>query len=150
MSDDKIKEFLKKIKLPEDIQKQAEEVENITKKSSSTSSIRKPVSRGSSNIFPCKEDDCMLTQIVKEVINENNVDVGSLNFKNSLDLNNFRGGLRNKPNMSFRRFTEWTSLLGLDWVIVYGDTLKEFKEFQDEKRRKLLEENKETESNEVK
>lgn len=149
MNDDKRKEFLKKIKLPEIIQKQAVEVESISKKSSSSSSVRKPVSRGSSNIFPCKEDDCMLTQIVKEIINENNIDVGSLNFKNSLDLNNFRGGLRNKPNMSFRRFTEWTTLLGLDWIILYGDTLKEFREFQDEKRKKLLEEGNKDENNEV-
>lgn len=91
--------------------------------------------------FEIYKDDSLLTQIVKEIINENKVNVRSLPFEKMNDMNNYIRSLKIHRTMSINKFEVWMDLLNVKWKILYGDEADKFDAYQKEELKKKLNKN---------
>jgi len=82
-----------------------------------------------------EDDDNRFVKIIKkEIIKRNGINLKDLlrsgKFESSMQMNNFKGGLKNNRKMALERFDEWMIILEVKWVIVYGDDLVRYRDWK--------------------
>lgn len=107
--------------------------EKLNKKTTKMSENKKE-STDPSVYFEPHNEDSLLTEIVKELINENKINIKNLDFVDQRELNNYKRSLNIHRTMSINKFERWMELMGQDWKLVYGDELKLWEEFKRQRK----------------
>jgi len=79
-------------------------------------------------------DNRFVKIIKKEIIKREGINLKDYlkdgKFESSMQMNNFKGGLKNNRKMALERFDEWMIILGIKWAIVYGDELIKYRDWK--------------------
>ena len=126
---------MKKIKLPTElIDLISQNEETLSKKV--VGAVEKKEANSSSEQYKINDEDTVLVHIVKENINEKNINIKELEFTNQRELNNYKRSLIKHNTMSISKFAHWMDLMKVPWLIIYGDQVKEYQEWLKQKRAK--------------